>query len=123
MPIRFMMQTMEERRKEIRKYLNYFSRVTDRETGFVLGYLVDLTTGGALLVGNIPLNPGTIFQLRVDLPEGKFKQNQLDLDAKAVWCQPDSDPELYRTGLRLLTNEPGDMLILERLLSGHSAIK
>jgi hypothetical protein len=114
---------MEERRKEIRKYLNYFSRVTDRETGFVLGYLVDLTTGGALLVGNIPLNVGTVFQLRVDLPEEKFTQSQLDMDAKAVWCQPDSDPELYRTGLKLVTSQPGDLFILERLLSGHSSGK
>lgn len=112
---------MDERRSEDRKYLNYFSRVVDRDSGAMLGYLVDMTTGGALLVGNIPLAPNTPLHLRIDLPEGVFNREQLDLDVTAVWCQPDGDPELYRTGLRLQTADPGDLLILGRLLSGYGA--
>jgi hypothetical protein len=106
-----------DRRKENRRYLTYFSRVIDRETGHTLGYLVDLTTGGALLVGNLPLKTNTIFQLRIDLPEGIFDKEQLDVKARAVWNQPDSDPEFYRTGLQLVDIQPLDLLILERLLT------
>jgi hypothetical protein len=111
---------MDERRRENRKFLNYFSRVIDRESGTVLGYLVDLTTGGALLVGNYPLGPNTPLQLRIDLPEGRFDQEHLDLEVIAVWCHPDGDPELYRTGLRLVNPAPRDLLILTRLMSTHT---
>jgi hypothetical protein len=114
-------EEMDERRRENRKYLNYFSRVIDRESGTVLGYLVDMTTGGALLIGNFPLEPNTPLHIRIDLPEKLFQQAQLDLDVIAVWCHPDGDPEMYRTGLRLLTNEPKDLLILTRLLSSYSS--
>lgn len=110
---------MENRRKESRKYLKYFSRVTDRESGILLGYLVDMTTGGALLIGDYPLEANTLLDMRVDLPEGKFDREHLDLKALAVWCQPDSDPELYRTGLRLVEVDPGVFLILGRLLSAY----
>ena len=110
---------MDNRRKQDRKYLSFFSRVVDRHNGRLLGYLADLTTGGALLVGNIPLKLGEVFQLRVDLPENFTTRDQLDLEAKAVWSQPDIDPEFYRTGLQLVDVQPMDLLILERLLSDY----
>ncbi len=110
---------MEERRKFNRKYLTYFSRVIDRENGMVLGFLVDLTTGGALMVGTIPLKVNSEFHLRIDLPDDFSNQKQLDIDAKAVWSMPDTDPELYRTGLQLKQVNPVDLLTLEKLLSSR----
>jgi hypothetical protein len=114
---------MEERRKEVRKYLTYFSRVIDRETGLLLGYLVDLTTGGALMVSSMPIKTNVVFNLRVDLPEGFASQGQFDLQAKSIWSQPDTDPEFYRTGLQLLEIRPIDLLTLEQLLSNYGLRK
>ena len=113
---------MEERRSESRKFLTYFSRVIDRDTGIMLGYLVDLTTGGALLIGNVSLSPDSVLQLRLDLPEDFSPQEKLEIEARAVWSRPDSDPEFYRTGLQLMNIEPKDLNTLERLLSIHSTI-
>jgi hypothetical protein len=110
---------MQERRKNDRKYLTYFSRVVDRSNGLFLGYLVDMTTGGALMIGSIPLKVNSDFHLRIDLPERFAPQVQLDFDAKAVWSMPDTDPELYRTGLQLKQVEPRDLLTLEKLLSSY----
>ncbi|MBN1148065.1 MAG: PilZ domain-containing protein [Anaerolineales bacterium] len=110
---------MDNRRRQDRKYLSFFSRVIDRYNGRLLGYLADLTTGGAMLVGNIPLKTGEVFHLRVDLPEDFTTRDQLDLEAKAVWSKPDIDPEFYRTGLQLVDIQPEDLLILERLLSDY----
>lgn len=108
---------MNERRKEVRKYLTHFARVLDRDTGYPLGYLVDLTTGGALLVGPLPLRVNHIFNLSIDLPEGVFDSSQLELKARAVWNLPDSEEGYYRTGLQLVDLQARDLLILERLLS------
>jgi len=112
---------MDDRRRESRKFLTYFSRVIDRDSGYMLGYLVDLTTGGALLVGNIFLQPNSALRLRLDLPDGLTSQEQLDLDVRAVWSRPDTDPEFFRTGLQLTNIQPLDLMILERLLNLHGS--
>jgi hypothetical protein len=112
---------MENRRAHDRKYLTYFSRVVDRNTGRMLGYLVDLTTGGALLVGNIPLRVNEVFDVRIDLPDGFASQAQMEIQVKVVWVQPDIDPEFYRTGLQLVNVQPSDLLILGRMVSDYGA--
>ncbi len=45
---------MNNRRRYDRKLLTFFSSVIDRTNGRLLGYLVDMTTGGALMKGNFP---------------------------------------------------------------------
>jgi hypothetical protein len=112
---------MDERRREERRFLTYFSRVVDRNNGRMLGYLVDMTTGGAMLVGNISLKLQQTYDVCVDLPDGFADLEQLDLVVRAVWIQPDTDPEFYRTGLQLVKIEPKTLLILERLLQKFSA--
>jgi hypothetical protein len=114
-----MVVMMDERRRESRRYLSYFSRVVDRESGYMIGYLVDLTTGGAMLVGNIPLQVNSALSLRLDLPDSFSPQEQLDLEVRAVWSRPDRDPEFYRTGLQLIDVKPTDLMVLERLLNLH----
>jgi len=114
---------MEERRKEVRKYLTYFSRVIDQDTGLLLGYLVDLTTGGALMVSSMPIKTNVVFNLRVDMPEDFSPQGQLEIQAKSIWCQPDTDPEFYRTGLQLMEVRPTDLVTFERLLSNYGLRK
>lgn len=112
---------MKERRTEERKFLTYFSRVVDRSNGRMLGYLVDLTTGGAQLVGNIQLKVNNIFQLRIDLPDGFSVHEFLDLDARAAWVAPDTDPEFFRTGLQLVSVPPEHTETLKQLLEQYGA--
>ena len=86
----------------------------------MLGYLVDLTTNGALLIGDVPLEVNRIFNLQIDLPEDIAPNKKLDLEVRTVWSQPDPDPELFRTGLQLLSVSPQSLAILESLLSNYS---
>jgi hypothetical protein len=110
---------MDDRRRQDRKLMTYFSRVMDRNNGRLLGYLVDMTTGGALVIGNVPLRVNSIFQLRIDLPESYGERTQLDIEARAIWSQPDPDPDLYRTGIQLIGVDPADLQILERLITDY----
>ncbi len=110
---------MENRRRHNRTYLTYFSQVSDLETGILLGYLVDLTTGGALLIGSYPLDLNVTYRLRVELPDGFDSQGEMVLEAKAVWRQPDVDPEFYRIGLQLTQITPKDLMLLEKLLNTY----
>ena len=114
---------MDERRKFDRKLLTYFSRVIDRKTGALLGYLVDMTTGGVMIVGDYPLKVNTDFELRIDLPDGYTDKERLDIEARAVWCLQDPDPELFRTGLKLIQVSPEEFQMLVKIISDYGLNK
>jgi hypothetical protein len=105
----------KDRRKQPRIDLIYFSRVVDRQNGELIGYLSDLSTGGAMMISTKPLDVGTQLQIRIDLPEG-YPKPSLDLNARIVWCTPDNDPDTYRSGLLLLNITPLEMSWLDQIL-------
>ena len=55
---------MQERRRIDRKYLAIYSRVFDRSSGRVLGYLADLSQQGIMIISDDPLAENVIFNLR-----------------------------------------------------------
>ncbi|MEW5872550.1 MAG: PilZ domain-containing protein [Chloroflexota bacterium] len=107
---------MEERRKRNRKQLRFFTRVIDSHTGRFLGYLANLTMDGAMMISHRPLNKDTVLHFQIDLPENYAPQSQLGLHAKAIWSQPDTDPEFYKVGLKLSELTPQETDTLGRLL-------
>jgi hypothetical protein len=110
---------MEERRKFKRRYLMYYSRVFDRKTGSVLGYIVDLTTEGAMIISEEPVDSGLLFQFRMDLPEDISEKSFLDFEAVSVWCKKDIDPNFYDTGLQMMDIAKEDQEIIERMIQEY----
>lgn len=89
----------QERRRLERKYLVIYSRVFDRKSGKVIGYLSDLTTEGVMIIGEQKLTPDSVMDLRIDLPDDPgFSSGYIDLTAKVAWCKPDIDPAFFNTG-------------------------
>jgi hypothetical protein len=109
---------MDDRRNAERKYLNFFSQVTDRRTGRLLGYLIDLTTGGALLVGDHKLETGSLLHLQISLPEG-YPKETIRVDANVAWTQPDREPEYYKSGLKMINPQSDDLNLLVRLIDDY----
>lgn len=114
---------MDNRRKQNRKYLTFFSRVVNRKTGRLVGYLADLTIKGGMLIGDKPIGKDTVLHLRMDLPDNFSAQEYLDFDAKAVWTKPDADPDFYKTGLFFMDISEEDFALLDQILNefGFSA--
>lgn len=110
---------MRDRRRLDRKYLTYFSRVVDRKNGRLVGYMADLTTGGALLIADRTIPVGTLLHLRMDLPNGFANKESLEFNAKVMWVRPDDDPDFFKTGLKLLEIEWEDLAIIEKVLSEY----
>lgn len=113
----------ENRRKQERRLLTYFSRVIDNKNGRLLGYLVDMTTNGAMIVGNVPLKVNDDFNLRIDLPENIADKQQLIVSMKVVWTKPDPDPELYRTGLKFIHVADDDLAVMKKVIAEFSLDK
>ena len=64
---------MQERRKFKRRFIMYYTRIFDRTTGAVLGYLVDLSANGAMVVSEKFLCPakftGCVWMYRKNFPQ------------------------------------------------------
>ena len=109
----------EERRKFKRRYLMYYSRIFNRKNGSVIGYLVDITPEGAMIISEEPIKPGENFRLRMDLPEDISTKASLDFEARSVWCKPDIDPHFYGTGFQISGLKDEDVQLIERMVQEY----
>lgn len=111
---------MKERRTLERKYLMVYSRVFDRLTGKILGYLSDLSPKGAMIISDDPLTENTPVALRLDLPDPLlFSADHLNLQARVAWCQPDIDPSFYNIGFEFLDVKDQERAIIEEMIVAY----
>src|SRR5688572_1198956 len=107
---------MPDRRKTKRKYLMFYTRVFDVQTGELLGHLVDLTSQGAMLISEHPVPAGQDFRLKMELSPEVAAQPYLECDARSLWCQQDVNPQFYNTGFNFLSIAPESIAIVERIV-------
>ena len=111
---------MDERRKLDRKYLAIYSRVFDRLSGRVLGYLSDMTQKGAMIISDDPLSEDQDLQLRFDLPDPLlFSTDHLNLSARVAWCRPDIDPAFYNIGFEFSFVGEKESRIIEEMIVAY----
>lgn len=111
---------VDERRKLSRKYLVIYSRVFDRTSGQVIGYLSDLTSEGCMIIGEDLIKQDAIINIRIDLPDDPpFQRKQLDLRARAMWCRPDIDPSFYNTGFHFENANKEDLEVIQEMIEAY----
>jgi len=76
--------------------------VLDCELDENVGYLVDLTTDGLLLISDQQIELNKVFKLCLHLPVDVFGMSELNLVAESRWCKKDLNPEFYDTGFRMI---------------------
>ncbi len=108
---------MKDRRRLKREHIMFYSRVFDRETGALLGYLGDLTPIGCMVIGEKSLAPDTDYMLRIDLPEDMYPKPVLNVSAQSVYCRPDVDPRFYTIGFSFQDLRPEDVAIVEQIVA------
>jgi len=91
----------EELRKLKRRHLIYYLRTFDRNSGEILGHLVDITIEGMMLISEIPLETPKLHHLRMKLPSAIQGSCNIEFDCDSVWSRPDMNPEFYNTGFRI----------------------
>jgi hypothetical protein len=100
-----------------RKYLIIYSRVFERTTGKLLGYLADLSEEGTMIIAEEPLTVDAVLSLRFDLPDPKvFDAHNLNVSARVARCSPDLSPEFYDIGLEFLDATPEQKIVIQRMM-------
>lgn len=105
-----------DRRQIARKYMTYFSQVIDNSTTRMLGYIGDITTAGAMLIGDVELPVGAFISARIYLPREVCQRPYLETTAEVVWKSPDRDPGVFRSGLKWHKLSAEDTELLDRLI-------
>ena len=110
---------VQERRAFKRKYLMFYSRVFNRQTGEMVGHLVDLTPEGAMLLSERPIATDAVFSLHMELPDDVSDHLHLKFEAKSLWCKRDVNPDFYAAGFQLLDMPQEDLQVIERLIEAY----
>ncbi len=84
-----------------RHYLIYYLRVFNRDTGEVLGHLVDITPKGVMLMRDSPLEVGVNYKMRLRWRNAAGKLQLADFDGDCRWCRPDVNPDFYGAGFAI----------------------
>ncbi len=110
---------MEERRKLKRRHIMFYSRIFDRKTGKLLGYLGNITTEGIMIISDEPIQVNFLYKLRMDLPEYIYQKSVLNFLGNSVWCKNDIDPNFFNTGFRLTKISKVDQGIISEFINDY----
>jgi hypothetical protein len=110
---------MAEKRKFTRIHLIHYLRLFDRKSGDLIGNLVDLTAEGLQLICEKPIAPGTLLEIRMEFPEQVDGEHEIQLNAVAVWCDHQLDPDLFSVGCKLIPVTPGKVTLIRDLIKNY----
>ena len=92
----------EENRNNSRRRVNDYFIVYDRITDNLIGRLIDLSTGGAMMITEEPVEVPCISTCRMALPEKVHGHRQVEFDAEGKWCQRNDITGMYETGYQFI---------------------
>ena len=107
---------MHEKRKVPRKRAPEKITVYDQATENAIGQVVNLSTGGMLLISDHPIPVESVFQFRVALPGPIEGAVSLNFGAESLWDSPAMDENYYWTGFQIIDISESDSRILEILI-------
>jgi len=93
---------MKEKRKTQRRYLLYYMRIYDTATRKQIGNLVDISSGGVMVIGEHLIPEGRTTHLRMELTHDVAKKPFMEFSARSKWCNPYITPNLFNTGFEIL---------------------
>lgn len=110
---------MAEKRKFNRVHLIHYLRLFDRKSGELIGNLVDLTSEGLQMICEKAISPGDLLEIRMEFPEPVDGDRELQLNAVAIWCDHQLDPDLFSVGCRLIPVTPDNVSIIQNLINNY----
>jgi hypothetical protein len=111
---------MAERRKLKRRHLLYYLRVYNAQTGRLIGHLVDISSGGVMVMSQHRRRLGCAIQLRMILPgPANTTRQQVEFDAVTRWCKKDINPDFWDTGYETADLTKKQVAEIENLIEDY----
>ena len=108
-------QFKRERRRR-KRFMVVDLDIINRETEEHIGKLVNLSTAGMLVLGEIPVKANSILKLRILFAKPFIGREHFDIDARCVWCNKDVNPPNFSIGLMLLDKSSEQAEFMQRII-------
>jgi c-di-GMP-binding flagellar brake protein YcgR len=82
--------------------VNDYFIVYDRVTDNLIGRLIDLSVGGAMMITEEPVEIPCISSCRMALPKKVRGYRQVEFDIMSKWCQRNDSIGMYETGYQFI---------------------
>jgi len=104
---------MSDRRLPGRRANRHQTKVFEVASEKILGRLVNISTGGMMVISERHFEIGELLDVRIILPRPIHGVLEMELRAEARWCTPDENPQFKAVGFLFhgLTTE--DKLLIE----------
>ncbi len=113
-----------EKRKLPRKNFTYYMRVLDKNSGQLVGQIIDISTGGFKLESAKPLPINVDMSLCIDQVGQISSRPVIYFSARTRWCDKDPfDPTIYNVGFQLLDMTPADYDVFVKMFNAYGEQK
>jgi len=106
----------ENLRTAERSNLVFYLRVFEGSSSSILGYLVDVSEQGFMLLSDYPIAVNKDYRLRMRLPSELKEGIEIAFNAVSRWCKTDVQPDFYRTGFAMHDLDPYPKELLTRAI-------
>lgn len=107
---------MSERRSRVRKFTSSYFLVYDRDSGILLGRILDLTPEGAMMISDEPVDMSAEYQCRMVMPIMVGMRRELNFDAEVRWTRENNKWEWFETGFKFKDLTDADRDLIEELI-------
>lgn len=93
----------QNRRRQRRRTVTAPVNIYNKDTGEMLGRLVNITTEGLMLVNTRPLAADRLYQAVIELPEPVNEVTRLELGIDSLWTSPaNPDADMFWSGCQII---------------------
>lgn len=106
-----------DQRRRQRVTIAEHPRVTDAHSGATLGELVNLSSDGLMIAGNLCIACNTVCQMRIPLVIGGTEQ-VISVGAESLWCEDTNGSGVHWTGFHIIDISPEHQRLLDAIVEG-----
>ncbi len=103
-------------RKYHRRHLIFYLRAYEKGSDEVLGYLVDISEDGLMLMSNKPIETNKVYDLRVKLVSPVAGKSEIHFTAKCLWCKHTVNEDIFDAGFQYESIEPRAKKVIEDVI-------
>ncbi len=92
----------DDRRSILRRHLIYYLRVWDLKTNKLLGHIIDINSGGFMLISEMEIPLQQTFKLEIRWITPEEEEVKIQFHAESRWSASDVNSSFYDTGFKLL---------------------
>lgn len=104
-----------DRRKYSRRHLIFYLRIFD-ENDILLGYLLDISEGGILMMSEIDIPEGKKLKLKLKLPKEINEGDSVQFTGEVKRISKDINENFYDVGIEIIEKDKNYHVILQKLV-------